>query len=112
MLAGAMLGRRCELIELDGARRFRLLAAVALNLPLPPLPDPGVKLGDEAAGLLVVPRFGRPFRRRIEPGDAVRFRLLDRDSVEFFLDEDPETAYGWLHLEVAGRLSFVPGRVA
>lgn len=112
MLAGAMLGQHCELIEMDGARKFRLLAAVALNLPLPPLPDPGVKLGDEAAGLLVVPRFGRPFRRRLEPGHAVRFQLLDRDSVEFFLDEDPETAYRWLHLEVAGCLSFVPGRIA
>lgn len=112
MLAGAMSGRRCELIEMDGARRFRLLAAVALNLPLPPLPDPGVKLGDEAAGLAVVPRFGRPFRSRLEPGHGFRIRLLDRESVQFFLDEDPETAYGWLHLEVAGLLPFVPGQAA
>lgn len=109
MLAGAMSGRRCELVELDG-RRIRLLAAVVLNLPLPPLPDPQVRMGDEAAGLTVVPRFGRPFRRRLEPGRGMRLRLLDRESIEFFLDEDPEIAYGWIELEVAGRLAFVPGR--
>ena len=109
MLAATVSAARCEMVELDGARRMRLLAAVALNLPVPPLPDPRVSLGDEAAGLTVVPRFGRPFRRRLEPGRGITVRLLDRESVEFFLDEDPEVAYDWLKLDVAGCLAFVPG---
>lgn len=109
VLAAATSPSRCESVEIDGGRRFRLLAAVALNLPLPPLPDPGVSLGDEAAGLTVVPRFGMPFRRRLEPGSGLTLRLLDRESVEFFLDEDPEVAFDWLKLDVAGCLSFVSG---
>jgi hypothetical protein len=109
MLAATLAVSRCELVELDGNRRLRLLAAVALNLPLPPLPDPGVSLGEEAVGATVLPRFGRPFRRRIEPGRGLTMRLLDRESVEFFLDEDPEVAFDWLKVEVAGCLAFVPG---
>ncbi len=112
MLAGTVSASRCEMVEIDGKRKLRILAAVALNLPLPPLPDPGVAMGDEAAGMVVVPRLGRPFRRRLEAGDSFAIRLLDRDSIEFFLDEDPERATGWLKLEVAGVLAFVPGRAA
>lgn len=109
MLAGTVFGSRCDLVEIDGARPIRLLAAVALNLPLAPLPDPGVALGDEAAGLIVVPRLRRPVRRRLEPGSDFSLRFLDRNPVEFFLDEDPELASEWLRLEVAGCLTFVPG---
>src|SRR5260370_11380438 len=112
MVAGTVSGSGCELVEVDGARQMRLLAAVALNLPLPPLPDPGVAMGDEAIGLTMVPRLGRPFRRRLEAGDLFTLRLLDRDSVEFFLDEDPERATGWLKLDLAGVLAFVPGQGA
>jgi hypothetical protein len=110
MLAATVSRSRCEMVEIDGARQIRLLAAVALNLPLPPLPDPGVALGDEAIGLTVAPRLGRPFRRRLAVGESFSLRLLDRDSVEFFLDEDPERATGWLRLDVAGVLAFVPGQ--
>jgi hypothetical protein len=110
LVAGTVSASQCELVEVDGSRRMRLLAAVALNLPLPPLPDPGVTMGDEAAGLIVVPRLGRPFRRRIEPGSDFTIRFLDRDTVEFFLDEDPEQATGWVTLGVAGCVGFVPGR--
>lgn len=112
LVSGTVSASRCELVEVEGTRRLRLLAAVALNLPLPPLPDPGVALGDEAAGLIVVPRLGRPFRRRLEPGADFTIRFLDRDSVEFFLDEDPEHATGWLTLGVAGCVAFVPGKPA
>ncbi len=112
MVAGTVSGSRCELVEVDGTRQMRLLAAVALNMPLPPLPDPGVVMGEEAVGLTVVPRLGRPFRRRLEAGESFTLRLLDRDSVEFFLDEDPERATGWLKLDVAGVLAFVPGQGA
>lgn len=109
MLGGTLAASQIELVEIDRSRRMRLLAAVALNLAFPPLPDPGVSLGAAAAGLIVVPRFGRPFRRRLEPGKGFEMRLLDRDSVEFFLDEDPVQMTGWLKLEVAGTLAFVPG---
>ena len=112
MLAGTVSRSRCAMVEIDGAKQMRLLVLAALNLPLPPLPDPGVAMGDEAIGLTVVPRLGRPFRRRLEAGDSFTLRLLDRDSVEFFLDEDPEEATGWLKLDVAGVLAFVPGQNA
>jgi Diacylglycerol kinase catalytic domain len=101
MLSATASGARCELVELDGAKRFRLLAGVALAVPLTPLPRPGIT---------IVPRFGRAIRRPLEAGFSLR--LLDRESVELFLDEDPETVYDWVKLEVAGRLAFVPGRAA
>jgi hypothetical protein len=110
LVAGTVSASQCELVELDGLRRMRLLAAVVLNLPLPPLPNPGVTLSENGAGLIVVPRLGRPFRRRLTPGFDFDIRLLDRESVEFFLDEDPERATGWLRLEMAGCIAFVPGR--
>jgi hypothetical protein len=110
MLAGTVSRSRCAMVEIDGVRQIRLLAAAALNLPLPPLPDPCVALGEEAIGVTVVPRLGRPFRRRLEAGDSFNIRLVDRESVEFFLDEDPEEATGWLKLDVAGVLAFVPGQ--
>lgn len=108
-IAGTVRASRCELVEVDGSRNMRLLAAFALNFPVPPLPDPGVAISDEAVGLIVVPRLDRPFRRRLERGADFSIRLLDRESVEFFLDEDPEQATGWLKLGVAGCIGFVPG---
>lgn len=109
MLAGTVRPSECERVEVDGRPPFRLLAAAALNLPIPPIPDPRVDLGDEAAGMIIFPRMGRPWRRRVEPGHPLRLTLLDRESVEFFLDEDPEVAYGWIELEVPGLLAVVPG---
>lgn len=109
LLAGTVSASQCELVELDGARHVRLLAAVALNLPLPPMPHPGVTMSENAAGVTVIPRLGRPFRRRLEPGADFALRLLDRETIEFFLDEDPEIATGWLRLEMAGCMAFVPG---
>lgn len=112
MLAGTVRPSQCERVEVEGRPPFRLLAAAALNLPIPPIPDPRVDLGDEAAGMIVVPRFGWPWRLRVEPGKAFRLRLVDRESVEFFLDEDPETAYGWIELSVPGCLAVVAGNAA
>jgi hypothetical protein len=43
------------------------------------------------------------------PGEQLRLTLLDRDSVEFFLDEDPERAYGHIAVDIAGTIAFVPG---
>lgn len=112
MLAGTVAASRCDRVEIDGSGDMRLLAAVALNLPLPPLPNPGVSMGDEAVGLTVLPRLGRPSRRRLARGATFALRLLEPESVEFFLDEDPEQASGWIRLEVAGLLAFIPGRAA
>jgi len=112
LTGGTVSASQCELVELDGSRQVRLLAAVALNLPLPPMPHPGVTMSENAAGLIVVPRLGRPFRRRLEPGADFAVRLLDRETVEFFLDEDPEQATGWLRLGMAGCMAFVPGSSA
>lgn len=109
-ISGTLRASKCELVEVDGSRNMRLLAAFALNFPVPPLPDPGVEISDEAVGVIVLPRMERPFRRRLEPGADLSIRLLDRESVEFFLDEDPEQAAGWLKLGVAGCIGFVPGK--
>lgn len=112
MLAATLRPSQCERVQVDGRPPFRLLAAAALNLPIPPIPDPRVDLGDEAAGMIVIPRFGRPWRRQITPGKPFRLTLLDRESVEFFLDEDPEVAYGWIELSLPGCLAVVPGEAA
>src|SRR6516225_9963645 len=42
------------------------------------------------------------------PKDRAELRILDRDTVELFLDEDPELAYRGLTVEVAGTRAFVP----
>src|SRR3989442_7832911 len=109
MLAGTVAASRCELVEIDGGRRMRLLAAVALKLPLPPLPDPGVAMGDDAAGLIVAPRLQRPFKRRLEPGKTIELPLLGRNSREFFLGEEPERAYGRPDFGMAGGPAVFPG---
>jgi hypothetical protein len=46
---------------------------------------------------------------RIEKDDCMEIRFVDRDCVEFFLDEDPVTTCGRLSLAVAGSIAFVPG---
>ena len=101
----------CERVEvgLDGRREsFRLLAGVVMNFPIRGIPfDPGVAIGEAAAGVRLLPLWGRPRNARIDSRHRLRLRLLDRDSVEFFLDEDPERAYGELSVEVAGTLAFL-----
>jgi hypothetical protein len=107
-----------------GARR--LLAGVAMNFPFKAFPvDPGVHAEDEALSLHLVPYTGRlstlllvlaprrllrgALQIRIEGQEHVEIRLLDRNTAEFFLDEDPITFHGRLTLQVAGSLAFVPG---
>ncbi|HSS61106.1 MAG TPA: diacylglycerol kinase family protein [Candidatus Limnocylindrales bacterium] len=111
LAAGAIQAARCDLVELDG-RRMRLLAGVVMNMPLPGLPDPRVEIGEAAAGAVLVPRFGRPIRRRVEPGRPLRLTFIDPTQVEFFLDEDPEHATGSLEIDIAGTATFVPGHAA
>jgi len=129
-VSGALLGRSmAEVVEVRaGGRKERLvlLAGVAMNFPIGELPvDPGTRVEEEALSLylapfrrrssalrlMLVPRrvFRSAIRMRIEGLERVEIRLVDRDAAEFFLDEDPVTFHGWLSLEIAGSLTFVPG---
>jgi diacylglycerol kinase family enzyme len=93
--------------------RFRLMAGAVMNFGIRAIPfDPRVRMGEPAAGVLLLPHAGRLRTWRLAAGESLRVRLLDRESVEFFLDEDPERAYGDITLEVAGTLAFLPGVAA
>jgi hypothetical protein len=122
-------GSATEVVEVradDRKEVLPLLAGVVMNFPFKELPiDPGVRVEDEAVSLYLIPHSGRlsmlllvlaprrllrgALRIRIEGQDRVEIRLLDRNTAEFFLDEDPMTFHGWLTLQVAGSLAFVPG---
>lgn len=105
----------CEQVRLSiggRSRDMRLLAGAALNFPIRWLPEPGVSIGDRAITLFLLPhrpRLGRwAVRELVGPRDRVEIELLDRDSAEFFLDENPERFWSRLTLEVAGSLAFIP----
>jgi diacylglycerol kinase family enzyme len=106
------LTHRAETIEIhfrNQQKRLRLSSGVVMNFPFPALPlKPGVTAEDEALGVhLLSLRGSRYFR--IEKDQRMEIRYVDRDCVEFFLDEDPVTTCGRLSLEVAGSIAFVPG---
>jgi hypothetical protein len=130
LLSGAVLGRSVtEVVEVragDRKERLPLLAGVAMNFPIGELPvDPGTRVEEEALSLYLAPFrsrssalrlvlasrsvFRSAIKLRIEGRERVEIRLVDRDAAEFFLDEDPVTFHGWLSLQVAGSLTFVPG---
>jgi hypothetical protein len=95
----------CELVDITRAgatERFRLLAGVALTTPIAGLPA--------KPGVVLVPRGGRPMRFKLPAPDPLRIALADRSSVELFLDEDPEVAYGSIAIEVAGTISFLEAK--
>ena len=120
---------RAEMVEIqfqDQTQRFRLLSGIVMNFPIPALPfKPGVTVEDEALSVYLIPfkdRFSPlqqivapqeliPHARfiRLEKTQRLEIRLVDRDSVELFLDEDPVTTYRQLSLGVAGSIAFVPG---
>jgi hypothetical protein len=128
-IACAIRPRSCEEAEVragERAYRGRLLAGVILNFPVKMLPfGPVTAIGDEAIDMYWVYSTGRlrnfamgiapkhlarhAMALRLRKGDTAEIRWLDRERVEFFLDEDPEEAFGWLTVEVAGTLAFVPG---
>ena len=101
----------CELVDVTyggDSERYRLLAGTAMTVRIGGIPfDPRVEPGAAAVRALLVPRGGRPRRFRLTPGGPVELTLADRDSVEFFLDEDPEIAHGRIVLDVAARISFL-----
>ncbi len=125
-LLGDSTAEKVEVRARDRSEVVRLLAGVAMNFPVKAFPiDPGVRAEDEALSLHLVPYAGRlpalllvlaprrllrgARRIRIEGQERVEIQPIDRDAVEFFLDEDPMTFHGWLSLQVAGSLAFVPG---
>ena len=118
-----------EAVEIQSqheTERFRLLSGIVMNFPIKALPfKPSVTVEDEALEVYLIPLRGTfspllqlvapqrllPHTRRIriEKNQRLEIRLLDRDCVEFFLDEDPVTTHKRLSLEVAGSIAFVPG---
>jgi hypothetical protein len=113
MLASMVYAPNCELVEVTfGGRteRFRLLAGAVMNLRVGGMPfDAGVGLEEAAVGVRLLPRGGKVRAWRLGLGEKLDLTVLDRPSIEFFLDEDPELAHGGLSVEVAGTLAFVPG---
>jgi Diacylglycerol kinase catalytic domain len=104
---------RAELVEIQfqgQKERLRLLSGVVMNFSIKALPfRPGVTVGDEALVAYVIPLTLRIRRHRIEKNQRLEIRLLDRECVELFLDEDPVTTCKRFSLEVAGSIAFVPG---
>ncbi len=105
---------------------FPLLAGALMNFPLGALPfQPGVTVEDAELSLHLVPFRSRmqalalvafPKRNartakqfRITRETPITLRVLNRDRMNFFIDEDPVEARE-ITLRVAGRLAFVPGK--
>ena len=98
-----------ETVEMRG-ERFRLLSGVVMNFPIAALPfKPGVTVKDEVLSIYMLPLNGHTRIIRIEKNQPLEIRFVDRDKVEFFLDEDPVMTCKQLRLEVAGSITFVPG---
>lgn len=118
---------RAESVEIqyqDQKECFRLLSGLVMNFPIATLPfDPGVRVEDELLSVYLIPLRGRlsPFRQLVSPtslnphrirlkkNEQLEIRFIDRECVEFFLDEDPVTTHKQLSLGVAGSIAFVPG---
>jgi diacylglycerol kinase family enzyme len=115
-----------EVRQGEHTERFPLLAGALMNFPLGALPfQPGVSVEDaelslhlvpyrshlQALGLVACPRRNARAARRfqITRDTPVTLRVLNRDTMHFFLDEDPIEARE-VTLRVAGRLAFVSGK--
>ena len=110
-----LIRNRAEMIEFqlqNQTERFRLLSGVLLNFPIKVIPfKPDVRIEDEALSVFLIANRLIPHTRRIRIEKKQRFgiRFVDRECVEFFLDEDPVTTYGQVTFGVAGSIAFVPG---
>lgn len=115
-----------EVIARDHTGSFRLLAGVVINFPFQQLPfKPVIRAEDAALSLHFIPYPGKmatffwmPLIHRlarnalqitISNSDTVEVRLVNRNSAEFFIDEDPHVFYRRVRIGVAGTLAFVPG---
>jgi len=105
------LTHRGEAVEIrfqNQQERLRLLSGVVMNFPIATLPfKPCVTVADEALEVHLLSLRGRRCFR-VEKDQPLEIRFIDRDRVEFFLDEDPLTTCGRLSLGVAGSVAFVP----
>jgi len=107
MAVAALVPSSCELVTVEN-RTFRLLAGVVMNFPIRGIPiDPHTDIDEAALGYRLLPRCGAPLAGTLQLGQRLTIRLEDRDSTEFFLDEDPETARQEITIEAAGTLDFV-----
>ena len=120
---------RLDLVEVsqgDRSEQFPLLAGALMNFPFGALPfQPEVTVEDAELSLHLVPYRSRlqtlglvpcgkrnaraANRYRITRDTPVTLRVLNRDRMHFFLDEDPIEARE-VTLRVAGQLAFVPGK--
>jgi len=114
-------------IEFQGRKeRLKLLSGIVMNFPITALPfKPLLGVADETLFIYLIPfteRFSpilqwlAPHRLiprtrciRLEKDQCLEIQLIDRDCVEFFLDEDPLTTYGRVSFKIAGSIAFVPG---
>jgi len=101
-----------------------MLAGVVMNFPMQMLPfASGVQIEEPALSFHYIPALSPPAslgmltpRRLVKRlrsmklgrDDCLEIRFLDAEPVEFFLDEDPEVAYGGITIEVAGLFQFIP----
>jgi diacylglycerol kinase family enzyme len=128
-ISGVLFPGSVETVEVhfqSQNERMRLLSGVVMNFPIKAFPfKPEVRVEDEVVFVYLIPLRGRlwpllqivaPQRLiahtrciRLEKNQRLEIRFADRDSVEFFLDEDPITTSGRLSFEVAGSIAFVPG---
>ena len=107
MAVAALVPTSCELVTVEN-RTFRLLAGVVMNFPIQGLPiDPHTDIDEATLGYRLFPRYGAPLKGMLQPGEELRIELQDRDTTEFFLDEDPEIARQKITIEAAGNLDFV-----
>lgn len=105
---------------------MRLLAGVVMNFPFKQLPFKSeIRAEDAALSFHFIPYPGRlatflwlPLINRlvrnalhvtIRSSDTLEVRLVNRNSAEFFLDEDPHVFYQRVKIGIAGTLAFVPG---
>ncbi|GAC1672318.1 MAG: hypothetical protein PVS3B2_14170 [Candidatus Dormibacteraceae bacterium] len=112
MFASTIYPPRCERVEVavkGHSERFRLLAGAVMNFRVDGMPDARVGIDEPAVCVQLLPWGGGLRAWRLGLGEKLGVTPLDRKSIEFFLDEDPEFAYGALSLEVAGTLTFIRG---
>jgi hypothetical protein len=119
-----------EVVEVNIGERtqsMRLLAGVVMNFPFSPLPfDPEVHIQDTMLSLNFIPYSGRlasflllfsprhfvrkGLQIRIGNSDRVKVSLVNKENVEFFIDEDPLVLHSSTLIQIAGTLAFVPGQ--
>ena len=125
----ALYPKQLDLVEVrqgDRSERFPLLAGALMNFPLGALPfQTHVSVKDPELSLHLVPyrsrlqALGLVFNVKANAQEARQFnitkeapvvmRVLNREHMQFFIDEDPVEA-AKVTLRVAGHLAFVPGK--